>query len=409
MNVSTRGYIILFLIVSVFAILLLLPKDNDWHSTYIWNSKEPYGLFHFKNILQEQFDPNQEIEFLKDTSFYELESNENAAYVYINNEIELTNDRIFQVLDYVADGNTALIGCSYFNDNFEEILNTYVFETDTFSFKFQQEVQPVQLINSDGENTFLLQRGDSIETNLVFSSFTDYPVSISQNIWSGKYGKEESPILMKVNIGEGNLYLLTAPIALTNYTLQNKIAYQELHFLKEDFQGKNIFIDKSSYYSSSSNNGYSSDESPLKYIFKDKSLTMAWYVLLVGCLIYLFFKSKRKQRIIPVLEEKQNKALSYVKIIGKLHHQSGNYQQLCISRFQSFLYEIRTRTGIRHEDSNFAFSLAKFLDVEQKQIDSILKEYDFIQKNKDISSEKAMDFSKRLYKLQTRIYNLVES
>jgi hypothetical protein len=49
--------------------------------------------------------------------------------------------------------------------------------------------------------------------------------------------------------------------------------------------------------------------SPMRFILNNPPLRYAWYLLLLGLLIFVLFNAKRKQRIVPVIEPLKNTSL----------------------------------------------------------------------------------------------------
>jgi len=87
-------------------------------------------------------------------------------------------------------------------------------------------------------------------------------------------------------------------------------------------------------------------DSPLYYIMQQPALKYAWWMLLVGALLYIIFASKRTQRVIPVLEPKTNTSLEFLNVISSLHYQNPDHLDMARKKMKYFLYFIRARYGI---------------------------------------------------------------
>src|SRR5690606_38320167 len=87
------------------------------------------------------------------------------------------------------------------------------------------------------------------------------------------------------NFGNGNVYLSTTPILLTNYYLLNKNQHSAqfterfASYLKKDHI---VWFDQNYDTDQIANN-----DSLFKIIFKYPSLRYAWYTLIIGLILYL--------------------------------------------------------------------------------------------------------------------------
>ena len=62
---------------------------------------------------------------------------------------------------------------------------------------------------------------------------------------------------------------------------------------------------------------------------------------ILGGLILLSFNAKRKQRIVPVEEPLRNTSLDFVKSIGNLYLQEGDFHDMMAKKAQYFLNKVR--------------------------------------------------------------------
>ena len=114
--------------------------------------------------------------------------------------------------------------------------------------------------------------------------------------------------------------------------------------------------------------------SPLQYILQEPSLAWAWYILLAIGLLFLLFRTKRQQRIIPVLEPNRNTSMEFLNIISNLYFQQRDHKKLAQEDMRLFLHFIRDRYKIptRNLDDTFITQLTQQSQVEQDIIKKIL-------------------------------------
>jgi hypothetical protein len=127
------------------------------------------------------------------------------------------------------------------------------------------------------------------------------------------------------------------------------------------------------------------EEHPLSFILKQPALAWAWYLLVAMACIWLFFRGKRRQRIIPVLAKNENSSYQFISTIANLHFREKNYQGLCKQNMRLFLAKIRERygliipmdtaTGSLRVDGDFMHRLSVTSEVPQQQIEDIFRQY----------------------------------
>jgi hypothetical protein len=66
----------------------------------------------------------------------------------------------------------------------------------------------------------------------------------------------------------------------------------------------------------------------LRFILSNPALKYAWWVLLGGLALFIFFNAKRKQRIVPIVEPLKNNSVDFVKSIGNLYLQEGDFHDM---------------------------------------------------------------------------------
>ncbi|MCP4158108.1 MAG: hypothetical protein GY757_60955, partial [bacterium] len=156
----------------------------------------------------------------------------------------------------------------------------------------------------------------------------------------------------RVKYGDGTFYFHTTPLAFTNISMLEKQSLEYANRVFSHLQPGDIYWDRYSQIServgrrrNQARNGGErrfSTQSPLQYILSQPALAWAWYLLLAVGVLYLLFRTKRKQRIIPVLERNTNTSLAFLSTIGRLYFLQNNHRQLCLQKtrlFQGFIRE----------------------------------------------------------------------
>lgn len=94
-------------------------------------------------------------------------------------------------------------------------------------------------------------------------------------------------------------------------------------------------------------------------ILANDALRYSWWLLLAGLLLFVIFNAKRKQRIVPVIEPLKNKSAEFVKSVGNLYLQEGDFHDMMAKKAQYFLNKVRMELMIETQilDETFAKKL----------------------------------------------------
>jgi hypothetical protein len=141
-------------------------------------------------------------------------------------------------------------------------------------------------------------------------------------------------------------------------------------------------------------------EGPLSYILKQPALAWAWYLALSVGLFYLLFRSKRTQRIIPVMDVNSNTSLEFISTIGRLYFLQNDHKKLCLQKMKLFLSYARERYNIptKQTDENFVKVLSLRSEVPEKVIAKIVLMHQNISNSGFVSEKTMVDFHQEMEK-----------
>ena len=97
------------------------------------------------------------------------------------------------------------------------------------------------------------------------------------------------------------------------------------------------------------------DRSPIHFILSQDALRYGWYTLLIFLLLFALFESKRRQRLIPVIEPPRNTTREYIETIGQLYLSHNNNADLAHKKIVSFYDYIQTTWYLKPEPENADF------------------------------------------------------
>ena len=85
------------------------------------------------------------------------------------------------------------------------------------------------------------------------------------------------------------------------------------------------------------------------------ALRITWRLMLLGLLLYLIFKGKREQRIIPIIKKPENTTVEFAQSISSLYFQEGDSVDLVRKKITYFLDHIRNTYNIDTQEINSSF------------------------------------------------------
>lgn len=358
----------LVLIVGVIYIDAVRPKPVDWSPSYLLKDKIPFGLYVFneeyKTLLKDR-----KVEKISQTFYEAFEPNyydDDTLNVYtkrgtilnICDEYVIDDQSTQEILYYVAEGNNAFLSVERLPKTLIDTLKLELGANPNFSKETQ-----VWLSNSTlGSKKYTLNKGDN---PLAFSKIDTLKTTVL-----GYQGteKEKKINFIKIPYGNGFLFIHLQPVAFTNYHLlkDNNAEYAEkvLSYLPKD----NVYWlvkDQSSLVQS---------YSPMRYILSQPALKWAWYIFLIGIVIFMIFNAKRRQRVIPIIKPLPNTTVDFTKTIGNLYYQEGNHQNIIDKKIIYFLERVRNEylMDTSNLDENFIKKLQLKTGKDLKDIEHLV-------------------------------------
>ena len=188
----------------------------------------------------------------------------------------------------------------------------------------------------------------------------------------------------RIAYGNGFFYLHSTPSAFSNVQMLDETGFAYANATFSHLLPGKIYWDEYSRVSertarmlenrSNPSQRTLSAESPLQYILSQPPLTWAWYLLLATGLLYLFLRTKRRQRVIPVLESNKNTSLEFLSTIGRLYFLQNNHRQLCLQKIKLFQNHVRHRYQLhgREMDEGFIERLALRTEISKDELTQIV-------------------------------------
>jgi len=351
------------------------PKPIDWTINLTSQSKQPYGTYVLRRILPDLF-PKRKLWDNKRSLYLTFKNDSlKGNLIIIDRNFSPTEPDVEKLLNFVKAGSRVFIAAHHFGSRLNDTLKlstTYEYPPDSlyavnFANSWLQADYDYQYL--DLEN-FYFDEFDTLQTKVLNSKNDKYC-----NFIQVKYGK-------------GHFFLNINPLAFTNFYILKKpkqeYVQKALSYLKD---GDIIWDD---YYKPFKK----STGTPIIFILRNNSLKAAYFLAIAGILLYLFFESKRRQRIIPVVKPPANASLEFVKTLGSLYLQKRNNKDMALKKINFFLEHLRKnyflhinnlyavdykaiadKTGRKETLIQNIFERARIIDAKNKLSDNELLQF----------------------------------
>ena len=328
-------------------IWLLLPlascslssrKEINRRVTLRRTDKAPYGAKVAFDGLKWMF-PDATVSYFEKSAEKLPAGDGKTASIIIVKTLDPSKAEINSMLDFVGQGNHIFISAKWFGDSLLRALGVKA----SFNFMFSPQMDSLQVSVRQpvtGDSLTYAYPGDSYE-GWIDSCNEQYATVLG-------WDRRGRPNFVRFNYkGGGSVYLHFAPLAFSNFFLLHKknIAYYQnaLSYLPNDLQ---VILWDEYYAHGRRTNGGGGLFSALGYLMSIKALAWAFWLALLLALIVYIVESKRRQRVIPVLQPLRNTTLDFVRTIGRLYFQRRDNLDLANKMVIHFQDQVRTKYNI---------------------------------------------------------------
>lgn len=374
---SKKGAIYLITVVLTVALLMVLqynkPKELNWFPSYVAQHKIPYGTFVLNDLMGKMFsDVNQvtvpPFEFL--TTHPSLE----GTYFLVNDDITFGASELETLLAWTSAGNTLFIASNSFEEKLLDTLNLKI--SGLFAGFGDEQKQVHQLINPNlkPEVVYPFEKDAYINFFWAIDTLQTTIIGAVDNANDSLKISKEHFDAIRQGFGGGEIILSTFPEAFTNYFILKDTHRDYTAGLLSYIDGEQpIYIDN--HHKS----GKSFYTSPMYIFLNTKEFKWAYYLVLIGGLLYVVFEGKRKQRAIPVIIPLQNQTLAFTRTIADMYYEKGERKQISEHKIEQFLEYIRSHLhlGTIHREEDFYRNLAA---RSSHSMEEIKAQFNFIEK-----------------------------
>ncbi len=364
------------------------PQPENWNPSFEYDKYRPFGSELVYQGLPDLF-PGQTIKVVENAPDEVLKEFEKkrANYIIIQEEFKSNQFEAKSLLDFVNRGNNVFISASVFSGSLADSLG--IKNEDEFWALFDA------FDASPSKNEFLTLDSEIDPKNKHFPLLDNIVYNYFQGSVDGKrlgWNKRDRATYIKVDVGDGSFYLHSVPLMFTNYYMVDPINHEYISRALSMLPVRDVIWDE--YFKP----GKVHTDSPVAYLLDNRSLKWAWFLSLGGVLMFMLFESKRKQRIIPVIEPPANTTLEFTKTVGRLYFAHGDHKDIAEKKVKHLLEYIRNRWSLPTTDfsDEFRAKLAAKSGAELKQVDLIFELATNIQSADEVEESALIQLSKAI-------------
>ena len=323
------GFLVLFVVVQFFG-----PKPLDWTPTFLARDKNPFGAFVCHSLLVPFFNGKKIV--TNNLTIYELQDSISSgeSIISLSNRFDPDDEAAKTLLSKVDSGSFAFISAYTFTGKLADTLKLYTSDVYFSGLATPgggtKDTTDLKLVLPNTEKKGYYYRLENV--SFFFSTLDSLNARafvVSTNAW----GK---PVTLRIPWGKGQFILNTTPLAFTNnyllYENNYEYAEQTLSFLPAT----------KTWWTSYYQLGRLESETPLRFILTNEPLRWAYFIVVIGLMLFILFESKRKQRMIPIVLPLTNTTLEFVKTIGNMYLQAHDHKAIAEKMIAFFLDQVRS-------------------------------------------------------------------
>jgi len=413
---SQRGTLWLFYVCVVIFTSGCSGCWTNWRESYRYDEKQPFDIYALYELLEAR---PEGLNMLEDslTVLTTALTDKSSNYVFVGNYAHYTNKSVTTLLDFVEKGNNAFIAA----DELPEDLASHLFGDDCYYNLLNTQMGSLML---DTVRVQLTTKGENFELYNIYdfepwnrnTQYINASLLCDEALDNEIIGTLEdyNANFIRLGWGEGNFYYHANPIFFTNFYLVDSTQYEYPEaVLTSVLEEGPVYWDEVSRVpptvarqrnqqrarNQPGGGGYNggrnllSGNEALSYIQEQGPLALAWYTLILAALLYVIFRGKRRQRIIPIINRRENASKRFIDTISRLVYQKGHHLALARQELASLRYHLQDRFGVRWKDNDPPpENLAKLIGADEEIAERALIEIRIVQGRDNLTDGELMRF-----------------
>ncbi|MEL5995825.1 DUF4350 domain-containing protein, partial [Hymenobacter segetis] len=316
-----------------------------------------------------------------------------ANYLFVNTEFAASKADAHALLRFIANGNDVFIVAENFGDSTSALLDTLGIRTRLV--KLPTHAGPRGLPVPDSVTVrftnpalagprYRLPGGDANVRFLVDSG------RVGRALATDAQGR---PVFVRLDYGRGHVYMCSVPIAFTNQFVLRPASSQfsatALSYLPA----------RPTWWDEYQKQGRLGNQSLLRLVSGHEALNTAWYLLIIGGILFVLVEARRRQRIIPTLKPLPNTTLLFTRTVASLYRQGSSHALIAEKKVGLFMDYLRTRfqeTSPDFGDEDFRERLSQKSGLTRSRVDELLRLVNFARTAPQMNDQQLLQLSRAL-------------
>lgn len=315
-------------------------------------------------------------------------------YVIINGNFEPGETDVIALLGFVEEGNCAFIAAQSISGLLADTLNLKTnigyyeedFSTEDLKSGPKKDSIYLTLLNSRlvTKNKKYWYRDGTVSG--YFSS-----VDTANTLILGKNSDGKANFI-RISYGTGYFFLSATPLAYTNYNL---ILDNNAEYISASLSYLPV---RDTYWDEYYKEFREKENNSLRFIENQPPLHWAYYIAFWSVFVYVLFESKRRQRVIPIIEPPKNTTVEFVSTIGRLYFQNGNHKDIASKKIHYFLEYIRTSFYLNTTDfdKEFIDKVSDRSGIDKTKVTQLFSLIHYLQRAEQVNQGELLELNKKL-------------
>ena len=349
--------------------------STNWKKKYQVYDKNPLGLYLFTALSRVHIDSNHTVMVATSDTILDslIRANDDPkTFLFVGNHLGLHSVEFKMILDEVEKGSDIFLAYNKITENIADAL----FEDSDNLFDYAPSIN----IYTEKKKYSMLNifQTDTIADNWNAFGKIELKNAVNYKVLSSFM---EMSNFIKYKHGKGRVLLNTTPKAFYNYQLKRKTGFKYSEFVLNQLSpNQDIIILELGRLSDNygdedvdeeTGDKLKKDDSYLTLLFKNPTLLKAMLLAIIGMLLFVIFRSKRTQPVVPYITKKKDMTLAFADTITSIYFAKRNPYGLLQVQKRNFYSMVQKHFYIdlsRDDKKNAIESLAEKSNYKKKEL-----------------------------------------
>ena len=320
--------------------------------------------------------------------FYQMDNMaDTTSYVFVNSSFGIDKLDLDYLLDFVGLGNNAFISAETIDQQLLDTLGVKTdvkyFQTDTLYSMVDFPSKQYRFGNVEGQMKFNV---DSCKLPLRVLALNN----------------KKDTVFIDVKYGKGHFYLHALPTAFANVNMLQTDKY-DFAFRSLSYLPANSKIIWDEYLKQ----GAINEGNEFRAMLNNPPLRIALYIILLGLLLFMIFRAKRTQRVVPVINPPVNSSLEFLNTISNLYYRKSDFNTIVEKRHTYFLDFVRKNYYLSTETTgdDFINILSAKSTMEKEKLNQLFALYKDMSTLAFISNDMFLKYNSLLEEFYKNVKN----